>query len=458
MHDHDISEVHQAGVAASFGPGMKNKRLTFGRQTTVACAALLLGSAMMSCRPRAPEDGIDRQSRPPAESGHDMKIGFLSSRPIGDPAADGLPAWITDLAIADLDQDGLKDVICCDARSNTIRWLRQTERGKYQETQIGAAVPGPSHLTVVDFDGDGALDVAVAGMGVIMPSNEKLGSVVLLHNDGAQHFINRTLVGQTHRVTGIDAADLNEDGRMDLAVAQFGYYEGQIQWLENLGDWRFSSHVLLGLAGAIHAPIADINRDGLPDMVALLSQDWEEVWAFDNRGRGAFANRVLAGSTNKDFGSSGICVADLDRDGAVDIVYTNGDGFDYSTPGARPWHGVQWLQNDGQGNFRPRRIGDFPGAFSPCVVDLDGDGAQDVVAVSAFNDWTDPDAASLICYHNDGRQGFAPRILARAPTHLVVVKAADMDDDGIYELVTGGFAFYPPYDRARRVVIWERSR
>ncbi|HYD82409.1 MAG TPA: VCBS repeat-containing protein, partial [Opitutus sp.] len=240
--------------------------------------------------------------------------------------------------------------------------------------------------------------------------------------------------------------------------AQFGYYEGQVQWLENLGEWKFAERPLLDLPGAIHAPIVDYNRDGKPDIVALVSQDWEEVWGFQNRGGGDFERRVLQGSTNRDYGSSGLCIADVDRDGHSDIVYTNGDGFDYATPGSRPWHGVQWLRNDGQGNFRFRRIGDFAGAYSPVVVDLDDDGDRDVVAVSAFNDWAKPEVVSLMCFENDGRETFTPRVLAHAPTHLVVAKAADMDGDGRVELITGSFAFYPPLDRAGRVTLWEGAR
>jgi hypothetical protein len=63
-----------------------------------------------------------------------------------------------------------------------------------------------------------------------------------------------------------------------------------------------------------------------------------------------------------------------------------------------------------------------------------------------------------MCFENDGRETFTPRVLAHAPTHLVVAKAADMDGDDRVELITGSFAFYPPLDRARRVTLWERAR
>jgi hypothetical protein len=386
-----------------------------------------------------------------------LKPGVLVPRAIGLPADPSQPAWITDLTIADLDGDGLKDVIACDARANRVVWLRQVRPGEFVEQPIGEAIAGPAHVSVVDFDGDGRLDVLVAAMGVVFPNNDKIGAVVILHHEGDGRFTNQVVLEKTYRVTDVQAADLNGDGRPDLAVAQFGYLQGQVQWLENLGERRFAERSLLPLPGAIHAPIVDFNRDGRPDIVSLVAQDWEEVWLFENRGAGRFENRVLHGSVNKDFGSSGLAVADVDGDGAPDIVYTNGDGFDYATPGSRPWHGVQWLRNDGKGGVQAQRIGDFAGAYSPCVVDLNGDGANDIVVASGFNDWRKPDAVALLCFENDGQQRFTPRVLAHAPTHLIVVKAADMIDDSRPELVTGSFGFYPPFERAARITLWEWS-
>lgn len=387
-----------------------------------------------------------------------LRPGFLAARSIGSAADPKAPAWITDLTIVDLDQDGWKDVIGCDARANRIVWIRQEQPGIYREQPVGDPMEGPAHVAVCDIEGDGDLDLLIAGMGVVPPNNEKTGAVVILENDGRQRFTNHIVLQNTYRVTDVQPGDLNGDGRLDLALAQFGYLEGQVQWLENQGGGRFAEHPLLDLSGAIHAPVFDVDRDGRPDIVSLVSQDWEEIWAFTNRGGGAFDSRVLYGSTNIDYGSSGISVADVDRDGIEDIVWTNGDGFDYATPGSRPWHGVQWLRNDGRGNFRFHRVGKFPGAYSPVVTDLNGDGHMDIVAVSAFNDWAKPDAHALVCFENDGRQIFTTRILADAPSHMVVIKAADMNNDGKVELVSGCFAFYPPLDRAARIMLWEQTR
>jgi hypothetical protein len=136
------------------------------------------------------------------------------------------------------------------------------------------------------------------------------------------------------------------------------------------------------------------------------------------------------------------------------VLYANGDGFAYADPGQRPWHGVQWLENLGGGNFRYHRIGDMAGAYAPVGVSLDNDGVMDVVCVSGFNDWKKPDAVSVVAFKNDGHMNFTPHVLAHAPIQLITLAAGDLDGSGRPSLVTGGFYSYPPFDRMGRIMLW----
>lgn len=382
------------------------------------------------------------------------EIGEFEPRSVGYPVV-GMP-WITDLHIVDLDTDGLLDVVVCDGRLNKVSWIRQEEIGVYIERDIGKPISGPAHVETADLDEDGDLDVLVAGMGIVTPNNDRIGSVVVLENLGDGQFANRVLLEKTPRVTYVNAGDLDGDGDLDLSVGQFGYFEGETRWMENLGDWQFASHPLLNYSGTIHAPIVDFDGDGDLDLLALVAQDWEEIHSFENDGKGGFTQTVAYGALNRDYGSSGISISDIDEDGDPDIAYTNGDGFDYATPGSRSWHGVQWLENDGLGKFKYHRIGDLPGAYSPVVVDIDNDSDLDVIAVSGFNEWNKDDAVSMMCFERGPGNTFTPVVLAHWPTHLVVVDAADMDQDGEIELVTGGFHIYPPYENASRVMLWDQ--
>lgn len=372
--------------------------------------------------------------------------------PIGG-AVEGKP-WISHVAIVDLDRDGLPDVLACDDKALAVVWIRQVAPGVYEESMLMADLPSPVHVEAVDFDGDGDLDLLVACMGEVFPNNDKIGSVVVLENDGTQRFTKHVLLEQVARVTDVRAGDFNGDGKLDLAVAQFGYDQGEIRWMENLGGWRFKSHNLLNLSGTINVCVADMNGDGTPDITALVSQQWEEIYLFENDGRGSFTNKIIFGSTNEDYGSSGIALCDVNRDGRPDVLYTNGDGFAYADPGTRPWHGVQWLENRGGGFFKFHRVGNLAGAYAPTGVDLDGDGDIDIVATSGFNDWTKPGAVSVVAFINDGRENFTPHVLAYAPIQLIACAAADMDGSGRPSIVTGGFHSYPPFDRMSRVTLW----
>jgi hypothetical protein len=396
----------------------------------------------------------DTEPSAPHETSARMTLQFLEKTPIGEPIGDSKP-WITHLTIVDLDGDGLKDVVACDAKLNRICWIRQNPAGRYEEFLIGDEVRGPAHVSPCDLDLDGDLDLLIASMGMIFPNNDKIGAVVVLENNGEGHFTNRTLLDQVARVTDVRCGDLDGDGDLDLVVGQFGYDDGEIRWMQNQGNWNFDSHILLKLSGTIHTPVADMDGDGDLDIVALVSQEWEEIYVFENDGQGNFKTRRIYGSTNEDFGSSGISLVDLDLDGDLDILFTNGDAFDYIPPGPRPWHGVQWLENKGELEFAYHRIGDFPGAYSANAVDVDRDGDLDIVAVSCFNDWEKPAAKSMMWFENDGRMGFVAHGLASDPTHLLILDNADMDGDGWVDFVTGGFYAYPPYDRMNRIVLWK---
>ena len=381
------------------------------------------------------------------------RIDFLTPMPVGPAVGPDDRPLIANVAAADLDGDGLTDIVVADGAANRVTWIRQAPAGTFTE-QVLADVAGPAHVQPVDLDRDGDLDIAVASMGVLFPNNAKIGAVIVLENDGRQTFTRRVLIDQVARVSDVRAGDLDGDGDLDLSVAQFGYDQGETRWMENVGGWRFESHVLQTLSGAINADIADVDGDGDLDIVSLVSQEWEEIYVFVNDGHGEFTPTRVFGASNEDFGSSWISLADLDRDGDVDVLYSNGDAFDYAPPTGRNWNGVQWLENRGGVRFVYHRIGDFSGASSPQAADLDGDGDIDIAVVSAYNNWEKADAQSLAWFENDGKMGFTLHPLATSPTHLITLAIGDLDGDSRPDLVTGGMHMSHPYDRMSRVTVW----
>jgi hypothetical protein len=380
------------------------------------------------------------------------KIDFLNPEAIGFGFTEA--PMISHIIADDLDNDGLLDVVVCDAKDNFISWIRQFPANVYTEKILADGINAPAHVQAFDFDGDGDKDLLVAVLGLIFPSNDKIGSVVILENDGQFNFLQHIVIEKVARVSDVRAGDLDGDGDMDLAVAQFGYDDGETRWIENLGQWKFTSHMLQNLSGPINVEIVDIDDDQDLDIISLVSQEWEEIYCYVNDGHGEFQMKFLWGADIEDFGSSGIFMHDLNQDGLLDILYTNGDAFDYIPPQGRPWHGIQWLENKGNLNFEFHRICTLLGAFSLRPSDIDMDGDIDLFSVSTFNLWDDPASQSFIWLENVGEMQFKRHNITNNPSHLIILEPGDFNNDGNTDFVTGGMYPYPPFDRMSRVTLW----
>jgi hypothetical protein len=134
------------------------------------------------------------------------------------------------------------------------------------------------------------------------------------------------------------------------------------------------------------------------------------------------------------YGSSGLELTDLDADGDIDILYTNGDAFDNGF--VNPSHGVQWLENQGQLKFAFHRLTDLTGAYVATAGDLDLDGDLDIVAVSWLPSGVKPDnvldkpRASVICLEQVAPGQFVRHTLEQNETFHAAIELADFDHDG----------------------------
>jgi hypothetical protein len=431
--------------------GKCSERITKVRRFTQGVAACVLAALAAVCGP-TPDAALDERRAvlpdgPPSD--------FFTPRPVGDPIGPNERPQISNVQIVDLDGDGLLDILVCDAAQNRVSWIRQGPSGEFTERTVADGILAPGHVDAADLDADGDLDLMIASLGALFPSNLRIGSVVILENDGSQRFTPHVVAAALPRVADVRAGDLDADGDLDLVVAAFGYDHGETLWLENTGGWVFEPHVLQRLSGAINAIPVEIDADGQLDIVSLVSQEWEEIWMFDGADQLAF--ELVWGSTNADFGSSWITVVDLDQDGDPDVLHSNGDAFDYAPANSRPWHGVQWLENHGDREFEMHRIGDLSGASSPQAADIDLDGDVDVIVASGYNTWDDESARSLVWLENDGEQRFAMHPISSAPTHLITLAVGDLDGNGTADLVTGGLHITGPFDRMSRVTLWSND-
>lgn len=328
------------------------------------------------------------------------------------------------------------EFLVSDGGSGQLILLNRSATG-WTETPL-ADIAIPTSSQVVDYDGDGLLDIVVADLGVYPLTSELAGKILLLRQQPSGKFIKEILLSGLGRTSDVHVLDLDQDGDLDIAVAVFGGATGEIFWMENLGNGEHRKHALFEFSGALNISAGDINGDGKVDLVSLIAQEHEMIMAFINQGKGVFKPEILARAPHPMFGSTAMTLVDLDGDQDLDIVFTNGDAFDTHVE-PKPYHGVQWLENLGDLKFQFYDIGRFYGAASVAVGDLDLDGDLDLVVGSWVNYWDDPKRHSLVWYENNGKQIFTPHPIPNAPAGIVTMALEDLTGDGRLDIVAGSF-------------------
>jgi hypothetical protein len=385
------------------------------------------------------------------------------------PGNTGHPA-ISNLNLVHLFDERRLDVLVCDMRLGQVLALQPyTEKPTWRLLYSHGPHKGfnPAHAEVVDLDGDGIKDILVANLGFFGPTDAPCGSVVWLRGLGNGRFQPYTLLDGVGRVADVQAADFRGVGKLDLVVAAFGWRNtGEVIYLENqTTDWskpRFVPRVLDDRHGAIHVPVADLNGDGRPDFVALISQEHETVVAFLNEGAGKFRKETIWTAPHPGYGSSGIELVDINGDGKLDVLYTNGDALD--TPYVlKPYHGVQWLENRGGFPFTHHHLTSMYGAMRAVAGDFTGKGRKDIVVVGCLPEPHFPQRKelkleSVILLEQTAPGKFERHALETVSCDHYGCAIGDLYGDGRLHLVTGHFLFNEGQARSSAVTIWENRR
>ena len=397
-------------------------------------------------------------SLPPGAVASDASTRF---EPIGIPGP--VPGRLSSIAFLDivkLQPDEPPVILACDMAWGLVM-SRPANDDQAGWTILNNQVRHPAQAVVADLDADGLNDLLIAELGVPMPSDDRKGQVVWLKRLPDGKYEKQVLMKDLGRVCDVRPADFDADGDLDLVVAEFGWHAtGSILLLENQAkpgqQPTFKATTLDPRPGAIHVPVADLNNDGKPDFMALISQEHETVVAFLNRGDGQFDTQTIFQAPHPAFGSSGIDLVDLDGDQDLDVLLTNGDVYD--SPLLKPYHGVSWLENRGVYPFTHQPIGALYGAHRARAADFDADGDLDIIATSFLaepaygNERANRQAEAVTLFE----QTF-PGIFERVTLQIVTCDYAtfaigNLDDDQTPDLVLGSFRSFDfsPLDSVKR--------
>ncbi|MGI9201946.1 MAG: FG-GAP-like repeat-containing protein [Woeseiaceae bacterium] len=257
----------------------------------------------------------------------------------------------------DLDGDGEIDIVSTDGQT-----LIYFNNGNRSVTTPGISLgsnSGGSAVTLLDWNGDGSLDIAVGGLA---------GSTAeIFINDGSGEFssADRLQNGGVGLVNSMIAADLNNNGRSEVVIA--GSSGTTIMRSRDQGGFEQTA---LSSGAGLNITAADIDLDGDMDIV-VIRQTNRAVDIHYNNGNGTSFSR-----TRLNYGSvATVSAADLNGDGTPDLLL-GVDGDDLNTPENKMYY------QQANGSFS------FGGSFGASPIsallsgDVNGDGWTDVVAVN----------------------------------------------------------------------------
>jgi hypothetical protein len=283
--------------------------------------------------------------------------------------------------------------------------------------------PGFTHVVAIaDLNGDGRLDLASAN------GNQYAPTVSVYLNTGSGTFrAGRGYKAGKYASYSVAIGDLNGDGKPDLATANGSPHTTSVLLNRGDGSFRAKRDYETG-AGPASVVIGDLNGDGTADLAtANNGESSSSISVLINRGDGSFRPSVDYPTGR---GAQSIVIGDLDGDGMRDLATANHDASDVSV-----------LVNNGHGSFRAKvdyRSGRGP--ESVAIGDLNGDGNPDLATANCGSQTPNytcgDDANTVSVFLNSGDGTFRSKVDYRTGRHPVWVTIGDLTGDGKPDLAT----------------------
>ncbi|CAF4827986.1 unnamed protein product [Rotaria sp. Silwood1] len=232
----------------------------------------------------------------------------------------GSGSMLMSIVVSDINNDTVLDIAISDFGSGkgNIAVLYGLGDGRFLLPQIYSTGVDtePSSIAICDFDNDGRLDFVI--------SNSKKNNIGIMLRDSSQPLGQQTTfpTGSDSSPYSVVVSDFNDDGRLDIAVANS--QANNIGILLGYGNGSFSTQEIYstGLySGPKFIAVGDINRDKHIDIVAANSNT-SNICVLLGNGNGTFT--ILQNySTGQGSEPSAIAIGDLNKDNKTDIVVTN---------------------------------------------------------------------------------------------------------------------------------------
>lgn len=356
-------------------------------------------------------------SQSPGKDGFFRNLGEKKFVDVTDQVGLGFAGYSIGTAVGDYDNDGFPDLYVSCFGTNLL--YHNQGDGSFQRVDSFAGVNNedfPTGAMFFDADNDGNLDLYVCNYGLwnfaenpycaekgiqlyCSPKIIKPSKDAYFHNLGDGTFKNATdesgLGDRSGRAQGVVAADVNQDGFLDIYV---GNDLNANSFFVNDGTGRFRDETELSGVGydsrgnsqaGMGVDAADYNRDGLIDLFVTNFKD-EYSSLYQARDSGIYFEVSAAAGLTLDtlpYVSWGTGFADFDLNGWIDLFAVNGHvdnnrhlkGED--APFANP--DQVWQNDQGRFRFLSQSAGDYfsetHSSRGMALLDVDNDGDEDVV-------------------------------------------------------------------------------
>lgn len=369
-----------------------------------------------------------------------LSCGTQSSRATGAGGADGAGvSSVSQIAvgkgpgtvvIADLNRDAKLDLIVANEEDNNLTVLLGDGKGVFAPAKNSPFPAGhaPTDISVADLSEDGKQDLAIA--------NHDTKYVTILLGDGQGGFApaasSPVTVQSNPHPHGIAIADFNGDHHLDFVIESWMDNKVLVMFGDGTGNFATPGRMFdVGQMPYVKVRASDVNKDGNADIVTTNFRS-RNVTVLLGDGKGGFTQAT--GSPfqvqKRPFYAD---IADLNGDGKPDIAVAS-----YSGQGTDPSEdGVTILLGDGQGGFRPMSGSPFPttgrSSGSLALGDINGDHLQDI----AIANGSTHNVTILLGNTRGTFQTGATIEVGREPYRLAV---GDLNGDGKADIVTANNA------------------